>query len=52
MKNVALSQAKGGEIGAKISHCLGTLSTIDDQKLFQVLRNHLLTSLQFPELSS
>ena len=52
MKNVALSQAKGREIGAKISYCLGTLSTIDDQKLFQVLRNHLLTSLHFPELRS
>ena len=35
MKNVALSQAKGREIGSKISYCLGTLSTIDDQRLFR-----------------
>ena len=36
MKNVGLSQAKGQEIGAKITSCFGTLSTIDDEKLFQV----------------
>ena len=31
MKNVGLSQAKGQEIGAKITSCFGTLSTIDDE---------------------